>query len=203
MRGAVLDRLIDTGHDVTILAPGPGLTSYRRNVVCRVRVLDRPGRQVGAALEAARPDVVHVVTPGLLGRQALEHSRRLGVPSLVVQQSPVGDLGWDRWRSGAARASSWGTSGRLATLGEIPGIRPVIMGDGRSSAGSSHDCRSRCSSAHWPPATGALAGLAVLMIRVRCGMRSPRSLQTPTGCCWAARADGTPSSAPGPPPRTS
>ena len=40
------DHLIDAGHEVLLVAPGPGLATYRRSQVARIRPLDRPGRQV-------------------------------------------------------------------------------------------------------------------------------------------------------------
>jgi phosphatidylinositol alpha 1,6-mannosyltransferase len=119
---AVADRLVDTGHEVLVVAPGPGLPTYRG---CRVVRIDKPGRraQVLAALTGFRPDLVHVTSPGSVGRRALEHARALGLPSLQVQQTPVPDLGADYWRSStAARAdrvlvtARWMRS-RLAGLG--------------------------------------------------------------------------------------
>lgn len=83
----VADHLIDAGHEVLIVAPGPGLGTYRRSRVARIRPLDRPGRQVREALEHFGPDLVHVTSPATVGRKALKHARRLGVPSLVVQHS--------------------------------------------------------------------------------------------------------------------
>ena len=91
------DRLIDTGHEVLIVAPGPGLASYRRNRIARIRPLDQPGRQVQAALEGFAPDLVHVTSPGRLGRKALKFAERLDVPTLTVQQSVVNDLTSEYW----------------------------------------------------------------------------------------------------------
>lgn len=50
---AVLDRLIDTGHQVRIIAPGPGLRSYRSCEVVRIRPLERAGGQVRDALASS------------------------------------------------------------------------------------------------------------------------------------------------------
>ncbi|PUA81856.1 glycosyltransferase [Nocardioides currus] len=83
----VADHLIDAGHEVLVVAPGPGLGTYRRSHVARIRPLDKPGRQVREALERFGPDLVHVTSPATLGRKALKHARRLGVPTLVVQHS--------------------------------------------------------------------------------------------------------------------
>ncbi|MEJ7832997.1 MAG: glycosyltransferase [Nocardioides sp.] len=99
---AVADRLIDTGHTVRILAPGPGLASYRGAHVVRTRPLEPAGAQVRGALDAFRPDLVHVTSPGPLGRKALKHTHRSGIPSVVVEQSPVLDLAADYWRTKVA-----------------------------------------------------------------------------------------------------
>ena len=86
---AVADRLVDTGHEVTLLAPGPGLSSYRGSRVVRSRHLDPSGSQVREALTDVRPDLVHVASPGPLGRKVLKHAHRLGVATVVVEQSAV------------------------------------------------------------------------------------------------------------------
>ncbi len=193
---AVVDRLVDQGHEVRLVAPAPGLADYRGCRVDRVGPHDRPGAQVRAALDAFRPDVVHVTSPGRLGRKALKHASATGLPSLVVQQSVVPGASLERWRRTVAdradrllvtsgwlaerlaadgtRADVWspgvdtraftpalrdswlhdrwararspqgplvvvGYVGslhrrhgvrRLASLTEVPGIRPVLVGDG-------------------------------------------------------------------------
>ncbi|GAW50490.1 MULTISPECIES: glycosyltransferase [unclassified Nocardioides] len=196
---AVADRLIDTGHEVMVIAPAPGLASYRSSSVARIRALDRPGRQVREALERFAPDLVHVTSPGAVGRKALKQDR-LGIPALVVEQSPLLDVAADYWRTRVAdradavvvtsrwmvdrlayfevAAGLWApgvdtaaftpalrddwlhdrwsrarsrTGGlvvvgyvgslrkrhdvrRLAALARVPGIRPVVVGDGPQRA---------------------------------------------------------------------
>jgi phosphatidylinositol alpha 1,6-mannosyltransferase len=193
---AVADRLIDLGHEVTLLAPGPGLSSYRGSRVVRPRHLDPSGSQVRDALADFAPDLVHVASPGRLGRKALQHAGRLGIATVVVEQSAVPDQTADHWRTKVAdradavvvtarwmvhrtaelgvRADLWAPgvdtaafapqlrdpwlhhswsrarsrSGplvvvghlgglgskpdarRLAELASVPGIRPVVLGDG-------------------------------------------------------------------------
>ncbi|WP_240938055.1 glycosyltransferase [Nocardioides sp. JQ2195] len=119
----VVDRLVDLGHEVQVIAPGPGLSTYRSSPVVRIRPFDRPGRQVAAALTDFSPDLVHVASPGILGRKALEHAGLQGRRSLVVQQSPVPPVTADRWlRKVGARAGqvlvtcAW-MRDRLAALG--------------------------------------------------------------------------------------
>ena len=101
----VADHLIDAGHEVLIIAPGPGLSTYRRSRVARIRPVDKPGAQVREALQKFRPDLVHVTSPATLGRKALKHAQRLGVPSLVVQHSLLNELTREIWQlKVAARA---------------------------------------------------------------------------------------------------
>ncbi|MGB0101247.1 MAG: glycosyltransferase family 1 protein, partial [Nocardioides sp.] len=61
---SVLDGLVDRGHQALVIAPGPGLTSYRGCRISRIRPLDKPGSQVRDALDAFGPDLVHVTSPG-------------------------------------------------------------------------------------------------------------------------------------------
>jgi phosphatidylinositol alpha 1,6-mannosyltransferase len=135
---AVADRLVDRGHTVRIIAPGPGLASYRGCDVVRVRPLEPTGHQVRVALDDFRPDLVQAASPRFVGRKALKHARRIGIPTLVIEQSPVLDLAADYWRAKVAdRAdrlvvtSRWMVD-RAAELGVEatlwrPGVDPVAF----------------------------------------------------------------------------
>ena len=121
---AVADRLVDTGHQVLVVAPGPGLAAYRG---CRVARIERPGRseQVLVALADFGADLVHVASPGPVGRRALKQARALRVPTLLVQQTPVPELGSDYWRTAMARRADqvlvtarW-MRARMAELGVV------------------------------------------------------------------------------------
>ncbi|WP_205475204.1 glycosyltransferase [Nocardioides sp. SYSU D00038] len=94
---AVADHLIDAGHQVLVVAPGPGIASYRGSRVARVAPHTRPGPQVRAALASFGPDLVHVTSPGTVGRKALKHAAGLGARTLVVQHSPVATSRVDQW----------------------------------------------------------------------------------------------------------
>lgn len=96
---ATVDRLVDVGHAVRIVAPGPGLASYRGCDVVRVRPLEPTGAQVRDAIDSFEADVVQVHSPRNVGRKALKHAARLGVPTLAVEQSAVLDLAADYWRA--------------------------------------------------------------------------------------------------------
>lgn len=120
---AVTDGLVDAGHTVCLVAPAPGLRTYRGCHVSRVQPLEPAGAQVRSALESFGPDVIHVTSPGTLGRKALKWGRQRGVPTVVVEQSPVLDLTADYWRAKVAEradrllvTSSWMLA-RAAELG--------------------------------------------------------------------------------------
>ncbi len=85
-----------------------------RSAGARISTLDGVGAQVRGALDAFAPDVVHVSSPGRLGRKALKHAHATGLPSLVVEQSPLLDTSADYWRRRVVRradrvvvTSSW------------------------------------------------------------------------------------------------
>lgn len=96
---ATVDRLVDRGHAVRIVAPGPGLGSYRGCDVVRVRPLEPTGSQVRAAIDTFAPDLVQAHSPRAVGRKALKHASRAGIPTLAVEQTPVHDLAADYWRA--------------------------------------------------------------------------------------------------------
>lgn len=94
-----VDRLLETGHEPLVIAPGPGLTGYRNVRVIRVRsmALPRyrsfpvglPDASVEAALGEFRPDVVHLASPVALGAVGLRAARRLDLPTVAVYQTDV------------------------------------------------------------------------------------------------------------------
>ncbi len=141
---ATADRLVDLGHTVRIIAPGPGLASYRGCDVVRVRPLEPTGAQIRTAIDDFAPDLVQAASPRFVGRKALKHARRAGVPTLVVEQSPIHDLAADYWRAKVAdRADTllvtapW-MVGRVAELGAEAGLwLPGV--DSRAFASSLRD----------------------------------------------------------------
>lgn len=107
----VLDHLAVRGHEALVLAPGAGPTDYGPAEVVRTPSvplpwlpafsLGLPGRQVRAALERFRPDVVHLASPVLLGAWGGMLGRRLGVPVVAVYQTDL---------AGFARSYGWGAA---------------------------------------------------------------------------------------------
>lgn len=135
----VADRLVDEGHTVQVLAPGPGLATYRGARVERVRMRDRPGGQAQRALDRFGPDLVQVHSPGTLGRKALKYARRAGVPTLTAQLAAAPDAGLTSWRTKVAERSdrivvsaAW-VRDHLASLDVeshlwLPGVDPAMFG---------------------------------------------------------------------------
>jgi phosphatidylinositol alpha 1,6-mannosyltransferase len=113
----VVDRLVDTGHQALVVAPGPGLRDYRGVPVLRVRSVRVPGyrsfrvglpdAEVERELARFRPDVVHLASPVLLGAWGLRAARRLGVPTLAVYQTDVGGFVRQYGVPAAAHLDSW------------------------------------------------------------------------------------------------
>ncbi|TQL70135.1 phosphatidylinositol alpha 1,6-mannosyltransferase [Nocardioides albertanoniae] len=99
---AIADRMIESGHEVRFIAPGPGLAVYRNSQVVRVSPIAKIGRQVRSALESFAPDAVVTFDPGRLGRKALSAPAAAAATSLVVQQSPVPPKDALTWSTGIA-----------------------------------------------------------------------------------------------------
>lgn len=147
----VADHLIDAGHEVLIVAPGPGLGTYRRSRVVRIRPLDKPGRQVLHALERFQPELVHVTSPATLGRKALKHARRLGVPTLVVQHAPLNELTREVWQfKVAARADAVvATSAFLAERLQALDVQAPVWEPGVDTRAFSPDLRDQWLHDKW------------------------------------------------------
>ena len=148
---AVADRLIDTGHEVSIVAPGPGLGTYRRSRVARVSGRERLGSRVREVLTDLRPDLVHVTSPAALGRKALKHAARLGIPTVVVEQSPVLDLSADYWRAKVAdRADTLlVTAPWMLDRARDLGADPVLWSPGVDTAAFNPALRDRWLHGSW------------------------------------------------------
>ena len=126
-----VDRLLETGHQALVIAPGPGLSSYRGVPVVRVRHVGLPGYQsfslglpdaaVERALIAFRPDVVHLASPISLGAVGLRAARRLGVPTVAVYQTDIAKFARQYGLSAEAIVGRWiGRIHRRATRTLVP-----------------------------------------------------------------------------------
>lgn len=85
----IVDQLIDTGHDVHVLTATPGVPTYRGVPVHRITGVRKRGARIAALITDFAPDLMHVVTPDVLGRKALKQALRANLPTLVLEQSPL------------------------------------------------------------------------------------------------------------------
>jgi phosphatidylinositol alpha 1,6-mannosyltransferase len=109
------------GHEVVIVAPGPGEPSFEGCPIVRVPAVEhprypdlhvgRPTRLVGAALKDFGPDVVHVAAPVVLGALALRWARKCGVPSVAIYQTDLAGFaeryGFRAWSAALWRWIAW------------------------------------------------------------------------------------------------
>lgn len=143
-----IEHLRRHGHEVVVIAPGPGDDQYEGAPVIRVRSFDLPRYddlrvalpqlRIGAMLRDVAPDVVHLAAPTVLGAAAVRAARRAGIGTVAVFQTDiagfarrhglqrVGDGIWNylRWvHSQASRtlAPSTATMWALRTRG-IPNV---------------------------------------------------------------------------------
>ena len=167
-----IDRLLETGHQPLVIAPGPGLARYRTVPVVRVRYLGLPGYRsfslglpdaaVERALAEFRPDVVHLASPISLGAVGLRAARRLGVPTVAVYQTDVGKFARQYGVPGEAVVARWvGRIHRRATRTLVPstssyadlqalGVTDMhIWGRGVSLDLFGPENRSKELNAHW------------------------------------------------------
>lgn len=137
----VVDRLIDRGHQVLIIAAAPGLASYRGAQIARIAGPDRVGKQVSAALREFAPDLVHAASSGRIGCKSLKHARKQGVATVAVQTAPVRDGVAPVWQGRVAHradvllaTSPWLVNhlSRLSTSAEVwqPGVDTELFHPG-------------------------------------------------------------------------
>ena len=112
----VCEQMQSRGHDVLVVAPGPGPTSYAGARVVRAPSvplpgyrdfrLGRPWHGLAGTLEEFHPDVVHLASPAALGAQAAFTARRLGLPVLAVYQTDLAGFA-GRYGLGASERAVW------------------------------------------------------------------------------------------------
>ncbi|MCO6010769.1 glycosyltransferase family 1 protein [Actinoallomurus purpureus] len=95
----VVEHLAGRGHEVLVVAPGPGPDGHAGQPVRLTRgvalpfyrsfVVGIPSRQVTAVLSDFGPDVIHLAAPLTLGASGIAAARRLDVPTVAVFQTDV------------------------------------------------------------------------------------------------------------------
>ena len=112
----VVDGLTAAGHEVLVVAPGPGEPSYHGVRVVRLRSVPLPRysgfpvglphrRAVADAISAFAPDVVHLASPAVLGAAGISAARRMGIPTVAVFQTDL--VGFARQYRLRADAAMW------------------------------------------------------------------------------------------------
>lgn len=126
-----VDRLLERGHQALVIAPGPGLTSYRTARVVRVRSMALPRYRsfsiglpdpaVGRSLEEFGPDIVHLASPIALGALGLRAAQQLGVPTVAVYQTDISGFARRYGIRADAAVARWvGSIHRRATRTLVP-----------------------------------------------------------------------------------
>jgi phosphatidylinositol alpha 1,6-mannosyltransferase len=92
-------RLRQRGHDLLVVAPGPGEGRYAEVPVLRVPSMDLPRYRsfrlgmplvsVERHIVAFRPDVVHLASPAILGWAGLRAAERIDVPVVAAYQTDL------------------------------------------------------------------------------------------------------------------
>lgn len=92
----ILESLKAEGHDAIIIAPTAPADEYlgfpiirTTNVLFKSFPVALPLINLTSILRSFKPDVVHVASPFLLGRQALAVARRLSMPCVAVYQTDI------------------------------------------------------------------------------------------------------------------
>ncbi|MBW3084683.1 GDP-mannose-dependent alpha-mannosyltransferase [Austwickia sp. TVS 96-490-7B] len=92
----VIDHLVQSGHEVSVIAPAPAPPQYRGcpvetvpSVPVRQFPVGVPTRRVAELLRHAAPDVVHLASPVVLGARGMLAAQELGIPTVAVYQTDI------------------------------------------------------------------------------------------------------------------
>ncbi|TDD17612.1 glycosyltransferase family 1 protein [Kribbella turkmenica] len=95
----VADRLLARGHELLIIAAGPGPGTYRDVPVLRARSFGIPGYKefpvglpdpsIERAMADFEPDLVHLASPFIIGAYGLRSARKLGLPTVAIFQTDI------------------------------------------------------------------------------------------------------------------
>jgi len=112
----VVEHLERHGHQVLVVAPGDGPSSYRSAPVERVPAFSLPlyrslsvalpSRKIQSILRAFDPDVVHLAAPAVLGAAGARAARVLDVPVVAIYQTDLAGFA-RRYGFGSASPAIW------------------------------------------------------------------------------------------------
>lgn len=110
------EHMTDRGHEVHIIAPGPGDPTYRGVRVHRVSAIRLPfyrtlsvgysTREMRRLLRQIKPDVVHLASPAIMGLAATKVCEEIGVPSVAVYQTDLAGFA-QKYGLGLASRGLW------------------------------------------------------------------------------------------------
>lgn len=124
------DHLLGAGAEVQLMAMSPGLEVYRSSRVVRLRPLEPLGGQVRSALLSFRPDLVVTLSPRAVGRKALKHAGRLGIPTATIEHARTDQLTLDNWRLKVAERSDALIAVSAAQAAAIPELDAAVWHPG-------------------------------------------------------------------------
>jgi len=190
------DEMLRRGHQVRLISAAPGMAVYRECRVVRVRSWDPVGSQVRDALTAFAPDLVIVASPATIGRKALKHAQRLGIPTVTVEHRAPDEFLVEPWLTSVPSrsdvlltVSSWQRQ-RLAAAGhESLAWAPGVDLDTFTPMARSPHLHSRWARSHHPEGPLVAVGY-VGPLRKRDGVRRLRALDSLAGVRPVVIGDG-------------
>jgi phosphatidylinositol alpha 1,6-mannosyltransferase len=112
----VIEHMTSRGHEVTVIAPSPGVTAYGKARIIRVPSFGfprYPELRIGHSrafvrdvLREIKPDLVHLGSPAVLGAASLSAAQDLGIPSIAIYQTDLAGFA-SRYHMGLAGRSIW------------------------------------------------------------------------------------------------
>jgi phosphatidylinositol alpha 1,6-mannosyltransferase len=95
----LIEQLSAAGHELLVIAPGPGRLLHADRPVVRVRSIPLPwyrelpiglpGPAITHTLQGFAPDIVHLAAPTVLGAAGLRAAQRLGLATIAVFQTDL------------------------------------------------------------------------------------------------------------------
>jgi phosphatidylinositol alpha 1,6-mannosyltransferase len=111
-----IEYLTKHGHEVSVIAPGPGDNSHGDVPVVRMGSFGFPGydelrialpkKALEIELKNIAPDVIHVAAPAVLGAWALRVARKIDVPTIAIYQTDIAGFA-RQYRLGATSPAVW------------------------------------------------------------------------------------------------
>jgi phosphatidylinositol alpha 1,6-mannosyltransferase len=111
-----IEYLTKHGHEVAVIAPGPGDNSHGDVPVVRMGSFGFPGydelrialpkKALEVELRNFQPDVIHVAAPAVLGAWALRVARKMDLPTVAIYQTDIAGFA-RQYRLGATSPAVW------------------------------------------------------------------------------------------------